>query len=295
MTREELVQLVDEAGNLAKVKKVINDLGIAEELDTEGKTKDELKDAIKAYFEDMSDDEFKQFFAEPEDDSEDDPEDNNDDSDNDDYEDDHHAGRNKNKKATKTPEEIVKELMKDPSRDCDNITRTITYLNSLKEVEGEYGDYKLGTLTIDIPIDGFVAEDDGFGNTTWVVGDQTMITFITSSIIATLRNDPELAGVYNKIREDENLLYQVLAGTKVKMLVEYVPANTDWVNPFSRSRRPTVRNYDHDTCIAMIYKIESLGPDAQLWADMSVVGANALSPAVVLAMLEARRKKLRRK
>lgn len=293
MTREELVQLVDEAGNLAKVKKVINDLGIAEELDTEGKTKDELKDAIKAYFEDMTDDEFDNFFNEEAEDESDDEDDAEDDDDPED--DDRRAGRNKNKKATKTPEEIVKEILREGVRDCDDVTRTIMYLNSITEKEGEYGDYNLGTLTIDKPIDGFIAEDDGFGGTRYVPGDQDMIMFITNTFISTLRNDPELASVYNKIKKDNDLLYKVCPGTRVKMLIEYVPANTDWYNPFSRKRNPTPKNYDHDWVAAMIYKIVEIGPTAQLWSDMETVGVEALNPAVVLAMLEARRKKLRRK
>lgn len=285
MNKEDLLKLVDEAGNLAAVKKIANENNL--EVDLTGLNKEDAKNALREYIDSLEDDD--------EDEDEDAVQTDEDEVEDEDEDDDAPRKRNNNKKEkTKSPLEIAKALMKDPNRDIDNVVREIKYLNNLRDYEGDYGEYQMGTLTIDVPIEGFVASEDEFGVVTYVPGDQVMINFMVPSMIATIRNHKQLSGLYNKIREDHNLLYQLMPGSQVRMLIEYVPANTPWTNPFSNSRKPTVREYDHDVCIAMIYDIKKLGPQAEMWADMESIGNAGMSnPAVVLALLDRMKKQMK--
>lgn len=286
MKKEDFLQMVDEMSKVAQAKKFIKDHELEEDVDLDGLNLADAKAAITEFIESLEDDD--ELFDESETGVEDSTEENDD-------ENEGSNKRNANKKV-KTTLDIAKELMKDKNRDIDNITRTVKYVNSLRDVEGEYGDYEMGTLTIDSPIEGYVAEtDEDTGETTYTLGDQTLINFMVPTMIATLRENKQLAGIYNKVKADTSLLYQVLAGTEVRMLVEYVPKNTDWVNPFSHRKNPTVRNYDHDVVIAMIYDIKNLGPTAELWADMELLGGAAMNPAVAMALLERAKKTMKSK
>ena len=290
METNELIQLVEETTDLRKLKKLMDENSIT--VDIKGMTIDKAKAAVIEYLK-------------PEDDDEDDDVENNDDEndaengeadddEDDDAEDEKKPRRNAGKKQ-KTMAEIIKEMKADPSRDVDFIEREIKFLNSLRDVEGEYGEYAMGTLTLAEPIEGYVASvNEENGETEYTLGDQELVNFIVPSLIHTLRDNPEMAGIYNKVRDDDSLLYKVLAGTTVKMAVEYVPANTDWVNPLSRNRNKQTRQFDHDTVITTIYGIKNLGPDAELWADLERVGSiGAISPAVVLALLDRSKKKIK--
>lgn len=293
MNKEDLLKLVDEAGNLAAVKKIAVENHL--EVDLTGLNKEEAKNALREYIESLDDDDDLLDDENPDDENPDDENPIGDENPDDENPGAEGSKRNNNKKEkTKTTLEIAKALMKDPNRDIDNVTRKVTYINNLRDKEGEYGEYTMGTLTIDTPIEGFVASEDEFGVVEYVPGDQTMINFMVPSLIATLRDNKQLAGIYNKIRDNHDLLYQIMADTEVRMLIEYVPANTPWTNPFSRSRKPTVREYDHDVCIAMIYGIKKLGPQAELWADMESIGNMGMSnPAVVLALLDRMKKQMK--
>lgn len=289
MKKKEFIEAVEAATNVAKIKKLVADNNV--EIDLAGMNKDDAKSAVLQIIEDeyseLEDDD-ELIVEEPDEEGEEEPDEEGEEG---------NQGngiitnRNKNKKV-ETLAEKIKRIKTDANRDCDDIVRTVKYLNNITEKDGEYGTYNMGTMTLETPIDGYVAETDEFGVTTWVPGDQTMVFFITSALIATIREDPQMAGVYNKIRDDETLLYQVVANTKFKMLVEYVSANQSWTNPFSRNAHPTPRSYDHDWIAVMPYAVAELGPDAQMWADMNALGGNVKAD-VVLALLAQRKKSLK--
>ena len=298
METNELIQLVEETTDLRKLKKLMDENSIT--VDIKGMTIDKAKAAVIEYLKPEDDDEDDDVENnddenDAEDGEADDAEDGEADDDEDgDAEDEKKPRRNAGKKQ-KTMAEIIKEMKADTSRDVDFIEREIKFLNSLRDVEGEYGEYAMGTLTLAEPIEGYVASvNEENGETEYTLGDQELVNFIVPSLIHTLRDNPEMAGIYNKVRDDDSLLYKVLAGTTVKMAVEYVPANTDWVNPLSRNRNKQTRQFDHDTVITTIYGIKNLGPDAELWADLERVGSiGAISPAVVLALLDRSKKKIK--
>lgn len=290
METNELIKLVEETTDLRKLKKLMDENSIT--VDIKGMTIDKAKAAVIEYLKPEDDDNDDD--AENNDDENDAENDDSDDDEDGDTEDEKKPRRNAGKKQ-KTMAEIIKEMKADPSRDVDFIDREVKFLNSLRDVEGEYGEYAMGTLTLAEPIEGYVASvNEENGETEYTLGDQELVNFIVPSLIHTLRDNPEMAGIYNKVRDDDSLLYKVLAGTTVKMAVEYVPANTDWVNPLSRNRNKQTRQFDHDTVITTIYGIKNLGPDAELWADLERVGSiGAISPAVVLALLDRSKKKIK--
>lgn len=292
---EELLKKIEEISNLRELKKLITENGI--EIDIKGMSLDDAKsaviEALKA--EDENVDDADESDVDDEADEADSDTDEGDDE-SDDSDEKPKAKRNA-KKRTESMTEIALKMAKDPNRDCDIITREIKYLNSIRDEDGEFGEYSTGTMTLAEPIEGYVAETDPVtGNVTYVLGDQTMIRIIIPSFINTLRESPELASVYNKIRDDDTLLYKVLAGTKVKMVVEYVSANTEWTNPLSRNRTKIVRTFDHDTVIATVFDIVALGPSGELWTDLEMLNGIAdLNPGVVLALLDKTKKKMRRR
>lgn len=282
--KEEVLQKVEEATSLRGLKKILEENEV--EVNLEGMTFAKAKEAIKNFFADDDDDDADEV------DDDDEVIDDTDEVDDDDDDDKKHRNDVKNKR---TMADIIKDMKKDVNRDVDFIERKVKFLNSLRDVEGEYGEYAMGTLTLDAPIKGYVASlNPETGETDYVLGDQELVNFIVPSLIHTLRDNPEFAALYNKVRDDDTLLYKILAGTTVKMAVEYVTANTDWTNPLSRNRNQQVRSFDHDTVIVTIYDVKELGPDAELWADLErIQSMGAVSPAVVLALLDRNKKKMK--
>lgn len=282
METNELLQKVEETKSLKKLAELVENEEL--EVNIEGLNLADAKEAVKKYIEELP--------AEDDDDDDDDNNEGDDDDDDDEGSDKKHRNDVKNKR---TMADIIKEMKKDPNRDVDFIERRVKYLNSLRDVEGEYGEYAMGTLTLDAPIKGYVATvNPETGDTDYVLGDQELVNFIVPSLIHTLRDNPEFAALYNKVRDDDTLLYKILAGTTVKMAVEYVDANTDWINPLSRNRNQQVRQFDHDTVIVTIYDVKELGPDAELWSDLErIQSMGAVSPSVVLALLDRNKKKIK--
>lgn len=278
MEKDELLQKVEEAKSLKKLSELVENEEL--EVNIEGLNLTDAKEAVKNYIEELPEDE----------DGDGDGDDDNEGDDGD--------GNKKHRndvKNQRTMADIIKEMKKDPNRDVDFIERRVKYLNSLRDVEGEYGEYAMGTLTLDAPIKGYVATvNPETGDTDYVLGDQELVNFIVPSLIHTLRDNPEFAALYNKVRDDDTLLYKILAGTTVKMAVEYVDANTDWINPLSRNRNQQTRQFDHDTVIVTIYDVKELGPDAELWSDLErIQSMGAVSPSVVLALLDRNKKRIK--
>lgn len=291
MEKDELLQKVEETKSLKKLSELVENEEL--EVSIEGLNLADAKEAVKNYIEEL-----------PEDEDGDNGDDDNEGNDNEDGNEDGNEGNNEGSdekkhrndvKNQRTMADIIKEMKTDQNRDVDFIERRVKYLNSLRDVEGEYGEYAMGTLTLDAPIKGYVATVNlETGDTDYVLGDQELVNFIVPSLIHTLRDNPEFAALYNKVRDDDTLLYKILAGTTVKMAVEYVDANTDWINPLSRNRNQQTRQFDHDTVIITIYDVKELGPDAELWSDLErIQSMGAVSPSVVLALLDRNKKRIK--
>lgn len=165
--------------------------------------------------------------------------------------------------STLTPRQIVAKLMADENRDISTYSREIKVVNTIRKMNGDNGEYERVCLTLTKKIDGFVARENPDEGVVWEAGKTDMIFVLAGSILATIKNNEELAPYYNAIREDSSLLYTVLAGSKVKIVTENVPADTEYINPFGRNG--AVREYDHDWCAVNIYEIISLGKAAREW------------------------------
>lgn len=162
-----------------------------------------------------------------------------------------------------TPKQIVAELFKDESRQLCSYRRQIKVVNTIRHIVGDNGEYNRICLSFTKNIDGYVAVTDENEMVDWKKGKTDMVFVLDGSIIATIKNNPELAPYYNAIRENPELLYTILAGSVVMVLTEDVPADTEYVNPFSRNSAP--KEYDHDWMSTNIYEIVSLGKAAKEW------------------------------
>lgn len=192
------------------------------------------------------------------------------------------SGDNDGKEFDKlTPKQIVAELFKDESRQLCSYRRQIKVVNTIRHIVGDNGEYNRICLSFTKNIDGYVAVTDENEMVDWKKGKTDMVFVLDGSIIATIKNNPELAPYYNAIRENPELLYTILAGSVVMVLTEDVPADTEYVNPFSRNSAP--KEYDHDWMSTNIYEIVSLGKAAKEWiALQKLVKAGAFNNGNIL-------------
>lgn len=182
-----------------------------------------------------------------------------------------------------TPAKIVAKAMADENREINLYERVIKVVNTIKKIDGDNGEYHRVALSFEKPVDGYVAHEDPDEGIVWERGKTNMVFVIFGSILATIKNNKELAPYYDSIREDPRVLYTILAGTKVKSMLEYVPADTPYVNPFSTTGKE--REYDHDWCATAIYEITELGKAAKDWLKIKKLERAGVFKSMDLDML----------
>lgn len=104
-------------------------------------------------------------------------------------------------------------------------------------------------LTLDQPIKGFVQKEDG----SYELGENNIIFTYVFSVGAILRDNPDVACVVNYLIEKPEAMAMILIGATITVMQEEVSAGTEYVNPWSTTKKTTT--FDHDVIINHITDI----------------------------------------
>ena len=101
------------------------------------------------------------------------------------------------------------------------------------------------SLSVDKPVRGFVAQDDG----TYAEGESKVIFDSLFSIVAQLRDDENAAFAVNHILKNPESVTVLLSGATLTILQEDVASGQEYRNPWSDNADAAVTTFDHDTII----------------------------------------------
>lgn len=108
------------------------------------------------------------------------------------------------------------------------------------------------SLSVDKPIRGFVAQEDG----TYKEGESKVIFVSLFSIVAQLRDDENASFAVNHILSHPEAVTVLLSGAQLNILQEDVAAGQEYKNPWSEKENAVTTTFDHDTIINHIVDVK---------------------------------------
>lgn len=107
------------------------------------------------------------------------------------------------------------------------------------------------SLSVDKPVRGFVAQDDG----TYAEGESKVIFVSLFSIVAQFRDDENAAFAVNHILKNPESVTVLLSGATLTILQEDVASGQEYHNPWS-DNADAATTFDHDTIINHIIDVK---------------------------------------
>lgn len=98
-------------------------------------------------------------------------------------------------------------------------------------------------LTLDKPIKGYVAQEDG----TYKLGETKIVFISLFSVTAIMKQKEDISFVANHLLSNPQACQVLLSNAKIDLVQQPVKAGETYVNPFSESGAETV--FEHDTII----------------------------------------------
>ena len=158
----------------------------------------------------------------------------------------------------KTREEIVSELVKKPN---------------VKKLSGLHIRNVVTNTTKDVPFLTFVLKEfiigdtrsatmDAFGVPEIVLGKTHNAVVSAYAVSAIMKDNPKTAVFAQRVAEGANIANVLFAGGTIDILMEYVAAGEQYVNPFSRDTTPTVFERDHVLVHVLALNLGEAGRDA---------------------------------
>lgn len=165
---------------------------------------------------------------------------------------------NEENSAEKSREDIVAELLLQPN---------------VKKLTGLHIKNVVTNTSRDIPFLTFVLKEwiigDTRGTTTDAFGVPEVIlgrthNAVTSAyaVSAVMKDNPKTAMFATRVAEGSDVANVLFAGGTMDILMEYVAAGEEYVNPFSRATTPTVFDRDHVLVHVLSLTMGEVGRDA---------------------------------
>lgn len=98
-------------------------------------------------------------------------------------------------------------------------------------------------LTLDKPIKGYVAQEDG----TYKLGETKVVFISLYSVTAIMKQKDDISFVANHLLANPQAAQVLLSNAKIDLVQQPVKAGESYINPFSESANEVV--FDHDTII----------------------------------------------
>lgn len=141
---------------------------------------------------------------------------------------------------------VISELV---NNGANNVVKDVTIRNINTT---EMTNYARVAITLDKPVKGFVTNPN-FGKTPgkdvnvtdeYVIGMVNVIFVSNFSLIATLREIPDVAFAGNALLESPKRIGVILSGATINIVQESVAEGQEYRNPFSDNGTPTVVKHD---------------------------------------------------
>jgi hypothetical protein len=137
---------------------------------------------------------------------------------------------------------VVEQLLKQGSKLVKNLT-----VKNVKVTPKE--NYIRVCLTLDKPVKGYNADDDG----NYTLGETKFVYVSLFSIAAIIRDNDDASFTVNRIIEKPSSVEVLLNGAHVDIIQQPVKAGEEYANPWSEN--DTVQVFDHDTLINHVVNI----------------------------------------
>lgn len=158
----------------------------------------------------------------------------------------------------KSREEIISELVKKPN---------------VKKLVGLHVKNVVTNTTKDVPFLTFVLKEyiigdtrsattDAFGVPEVVLGKTHNAVVSAYAVSAVMKDNPKTAMFATRVAEGADVANVLFAGGSIDILMEYVAAGEEYVNPFSRATTPTVFERDHVLVHVIGLTMGEVGRDA---------------------------------
>lgn len=108
------------------------------------------------------------------------------------------------------------------------------------------------SLSVDKPIRGFIAQEDG----SYAEGESKVIFVSLFSIVAQLRDDDQAAFAVNHILSHPESIAVLLTGAQLNILQEDVASGQEYINPWSTNDNAVATTFEHDSILNHIVDIK---------------------------------------
>ena len=158
----------------------------------------------------------------------------------------------------KTREDIVAELLLRPN------VKKLTGLHIRNVVTNTSKDVPFLTFVLKEWIIGDTrgTSTDAFGVPEIVLGKTHNAVVSAYAVSAIMKDSPKTAVFAQRVAEGANIANVLFAGGTIDILMEYVAAGEQYVNPFSRDTTPTVFERDHVLVHVLALNLGEAGRDA---------------------------------
>ena len=165
---------------------------------------------------------------------------------------------NDNAEQEKTREDIVAELLQSPR---------------VKKLSGLHIRNVVTNTSKDVPFLTFVlkefvigdtrgASTDAFGVPEIVLGKTHNAVVSAYAVSSVMKDSPKTAVFAQRVAEGANVANVLFAGGTIDLLLEYVAAGEEYVNPFATASTPTVFDRDHVIVHVLALNLGEAGRDA---------------------------------
>ena len=138
-------------------------------------------------------------------------------------------------------EDIIKELL------ASGKAKRVNGLTVRNVVATPYDTHCLLTFVVKEIVIGDVRDKeqiDAFGEPLVKLGQTHNVQSSNYAVAGVMKDNPKLAIFASDVVDDPTLANMLFAGAKIDVIMQYVPANTEYVNPFASNPRPTTFERD---------------------------------------------------
>ena len=152
--------------------------------------------------------------------------------------------------VSKDRDEVIKELL------ASGVAKRVNNLTVRNVVTTQYDTHALLTFVVKENVIGDVRseETDAFGQPIMKLGMTHNVQTSSYAVAGVAKDSPKLAIFAQDIVDDPKVANMLFAGAKVDVIMQYVAAGEEYINPFASNAAPAV--FERDKMIHHVVKLE---------------------------------------
>ena len=152
--------------------------------------------------------------------------------------------------ASKDRDEVIKELI------ASGNAKRINGLTVRNVVSKEFDTHALLTFVVKEYVIGDVrsAEEDAFGQPIISLGKTHNVQTSSYAIAGVMKDSPKMAVFAADVISNPNVANMLFAGDKIDVIMQFVAAGEEYVNPFASNAEPTT--FERDKMIHHVVRLE---------------------------------------